>query len=364
MTIKVLVVDDSALMRKKLRAMLEDEDDFSVETARDGLDALEKVASFQPDVVTLDINMPQMDGITCLDTIMERQPLPVVMVSSLTREGAAITMKAIEHGAVGFVEKPGGTISRNIGLVRAELVDTIRAASRAHVRARRACANRRSSGRAQTRARRILTTTPPRRLTSLATIPGLILVGVSTGGPPTIEVLLSALPKNLRWPIVIAQHMPEHFTSVFARRLDSVCALDVIEVDRVMPLTPGAAYIARGGSDLEIRRRLDRLTAHPVPADPDHAYHPSVDRMVSSALSVMPASDLVGVLLTGMGRDGADAMARLHRDGGRTIAESEETAVVFGMPGALVETGHVSAVEPNHLVAQRLLQWTGGRKRL
>lgn len=357
MVTRLLVVDDSALMRKHLRSIFEEEVGYTVETARNGLDAIEKVVSFEPDVITLDINMPEMDGLTCLEKIMAIRPVPVVMVSSLTHEGAQVTIDALDLGAVGFVEKPGGTVSRNLGAIRSELVSTVRAASRARVRRGSGAGHRLKTVRTDAKARRTRPASQPAAGPSGGKIDGIVLVGVSTGGPPTVEEILRNLPAGLSWPIVIAQHMPVQFTGVFARRLDGLCPMPVVEAERAMPLEPGSVYIAKGGHDVEVDLRLGRLVVRPVEPHPDHAYHPSVDRLVASAMAALPAQQLVGVLLTGMGRDGADQMARLTDAGGRTIAESEETAVVFGMPAALIELGRVSAIEPSDRVARRLLSW-------
>ncbi len=349
MAITVLVVDDSALMRRYLRQMLEAEPDMRVITARDGRDALRQIEAHDPDVVTLDINMPVMDGLTCLAHIMSSFPRPVVMVSSLTEKGAVATFEALELGAVDYIPKPGGTVSLNIKEIGPELVAKVRAAARAKVReARRPMDRKPAAGRV---AR------PARRPAGRVEVPGLVLVGVSTGGPRTLEEILPRLPADFPWPVLVAQHMPASFTRVFARRLDGLCALRVAEVDRPVPVEPGRVYLGRGDADVVVGKRLGRLVALSLPEDPQYLWHPSVDRMVWSALEHLPAERMIGVQLTGMGHDGAEAMTELRRRGGRTVAESEDTAVVFGMPRELIERGGAEAVLPADRIAEQLVAW-------
>jgi two-component system chemotaxis response regulator CheB len=181
-----------------------------------------------------------------------------------------------------------------------------------------------------------------------------VLVGASTGGPPALEALLSPLPADFPWPIVVAQHMPASFTGPLARRLDALCALSVVEVTRSVPLAPGVAYIGKGDADVRIARRTAGLVAVPAPRQADYPWHPSADRLVRSAMQAAPARQLIGILMTGMGNDGALAMTRLRAEGGRTIAEAEETAVVWGMPGELVKAGGAEFILPVQRIAERL----------
>jgi two-component system chemotaxis response regulator CheB len=346
---KVLVVDDSALMRKLLGKIFATEADFEVQFARDGLEALAQLDAFRPDVVTLDIHMPRLDGLACLDRIMVEHPCPVVMVSSLTADGAETTLEALRLGAVDFVAKPAGAISLHIEELTAGLVAKVRAAAGAKIRSSARLKERvrhRMRGGAvavprPVRARRDTKETPAR-----AAGEGLVLVGTSTGGPPALEALLTGLPAGFPWPIVIAQHMPAGFTGALARRLDTLSKLGVVEVSHTVRLEPGVAYIGKGDADIVVARRPSGLVALPVRSDPDYPWHPSADRLVRSAMDQLPARQLIGVLMTGMGDDGAAAMAQLHAEGGRTIAEAEETAVVWGMPGELVEAGGADWIVP------------------
>ncbi len=229
--IKVLVVDDSALVRRLLGQVFAAEDDFEVEVARDGIEALDRLKAFQPDVITLDIHMPQMDGLACLDRIMIERPSPVVMVSTQTAEGAETTLEALRLGAVDFIAKPGGAVSLRIGELAPELVAKVRAAAGAKLRSslrltervRHRIGGAVAPARARTTAVAKSRSAPP----VAATGDGLVLVGTSTGGPPALEALLTALPGDFPWPILVAQHMPATFTGPLARRLDRICALTV-----------------------------------------------------------------------------------------------------------------------------------------
>ncbi len=353
--IKLLVVDDSALVRKLLGQAFAGEADFEVEFARDGLEALGKLASFQPDVITLDVHMPQMDGLACLDRIMVERPCPVVMVSSLTEEGAEATLEALRLGAVDFVPKPTGAVSLHMDRLAPELVAKVRAAAGARLKSSLRLKERvrHRMGEALLAPKRRPRTGPVAPVT-VASGDGLVLVGVSTGGPPALEALLTPLPADFPWPILVAQHMPATFTGPLARRLDGLCKIAVTEVQRPTVLAPGCAYIGRGDADLIVSRRAGQLVAMSAPARPGYPWHPSTDRLVRSAMDELAPGQLIGVLMTGMGDDGAAAMALLHAQGGRTIAEAEETAVVWGMPGELVKAGGADWVLPLPRIAERL----------
>ena len=357
--IKLLVVDDSALVRKLLGQVFAAEPDFEVQIARDGVEALDLLTSFAPDVITLDIHMPQMDGLACLDRIMVERPTPVVMVSSLTAEGAETTLEALRLGAVDFVAKPEGAVSLRIHEVAPDLVAKVRAAATARMSFSRRLTDRvrhRIGGAPVVRPRAT-------RRDKGAELPaavgdGLVVVGTSTGGPPALEALLTPLPADFPWPILVAQHMPATFTGPLAQRLDRICALTVVEVTRPILLEAGCVYVGRGDGDIIVTRRAGGLMAMAAPPLANYPWHPSVDRLVTSAMDHAPAAQIVGVLMTGMGNDGAQAMTRLREQGGRTIAEAEESAVVWGMPGELVKAGGASFVEPVADIAGRLQKLT------
>jgi two-component system, chemotaxis family, protein-glutamate methylesterase/glutaminase len=346
---KVLIVDDSALMRKCLREICESTGKFEIVTARNGRDALSQIDAHDPDVVTLDVNMPEMDGLTCLSEIMAKAPRPVVMVSSITSRGAQVTLEALEYGAVDFVEKPGGTVSLNIDSIAAMIVRKIEAAARAKPRL------------ARTTAQRVRRPAQPRPSVRPSTeregATGAVLVGVSTGGPRTLEDILPELPSDLPCPVVVAQHMPGAFTGSFAARLDRICDLHVVEVTGPMPLRNGHIYIGRGDADVIIDTRLGRTIVNSVAQDEQYLWHPSVERLVRTAMRTLNPERLVAVQLTGMGNDGAEAMTELRKAGGRTIAEHESTAIVNGMPAELIRLGGAQLVLPSTNIAKQLTCW-------
>ncbi len=351
--IKVLIVDDSALMRKHLVTLLESEGGFQVRVARNGVEALSQLNSFDPDVITLDINMPEMDGITCLSRIMVEKPKPVLMVSSLTEKGAEATLQALSLGAVDYVHKPDGTISLSIDRVQRELLAKIKGAATAKVRRTVGLRDRLIQDRSRVAQK------PDRSLLGAASGEfGIVLIGVSTGGPGTLEEILPALPADFPWAVLVAQHMPGSFTNVFAKRIDAICAMRVQEASHQMPIEAGNIYVAKGDADLVVLGRNTAWLATPVPSSQQHLWHPSVTRLVTSAMDAMPVNRLIGVLLTGMGDDGAAAMAELKRRGGRTIAQDEATSVVFGMPSELIRSGGADLVLPSGRIGRQLVAWT------
>ena len=357
---RLLVVDDSALMRKLLTEIFSSEMDFQVETASDGNQAIAKLHLFKPDVITLDVNMPGMDGLACLDRIMVERPTPVVMISSLTEEGATETLEALSLGAVDFAPKPSGPLSLEIDKVADQIIEKVQQAARTRISKVARLSERIRLGHAGPIDKK------PRRLPANKAMPQrigdcLVLVGTSTGGPPALDQLLTPLPKNFGWPILIAQHMPAAFTGPLARRLDKICRLRVQEGTKPLLLEAGCAYVGRGDADLIVARRTAGLFAISAPSNPEHHWHPSVDRLVDSAREHVPPEQLVGVLMTGMGSDGAIAMTRLRASGGATIAEDEESSVVWGMPGELVKRGGASLVVPTSEIASHLLSLVGTR---
>ena len=377
---KALVIEDSALMRRQIKRILSDAG-FEVSTARNGVEALEQVALVDPDVITLDINMPEMDGLTFLSRLMIERPKPVVMISSLTEKGALATFEALEMGAIDFVHKPDGTVSHNIARIETEIVDKVRAAMGSRLSRARGLRQRmraeREGGRPALRvppasvkpvftappAKPAFSAVPAKPAGASDALPSVVVIGVSTGGPGTLEEILTPLPADFPWAILVAQHMPAGFTGVFARRLDDACAITVREVAQPMPIEPGTVYIGRGDADFVVTRRGRQLMASAVPSSAEWFWHPSVNHLVYSAMKHLPPAQLIGVLLTGMGNDGAEAMTALHNAGGRTIAESEESAVVFGMPQELIKLGGAEVVLPAGQVAGRLVEWVSRASR-
>jgi two-component system, chemotaxis family, protein-glutamate methylesterase/glutaminase len=309
--------------------------------------------------------MPQMDGLTALSLMMTARPTPVVMVSSLTEEGALATLEALALGAVDFITKPGGTISLSIDDIEKQLLAKIRSALRSRPKSPSTASASSTSALRTTRpvapASKQAPKPAPVPVISNTSKPvkgrQLLLIGVSTGGPRTLEDILPNLPADFPAPVLVAQHMPANFTDAFAKRMDRLCQLRVREVNTPMPLECGHIYIGKGGTDLVVVERMGRLVGMPCPEAPEHPWHPSVDVMVESAMKCLPAPHITGVLLTGMGNDGATAMTRLKQQGGRTIAEAESTAVVFGMPHELIEQGGACLVLPSHDIARQIKGW-------
>ncbi len=355
--IKLLIVDDSALMRRQLNTIFQAEGDFEIRLARNGREAVEENLAFEPDVITLDINMPEMDGLTALSLLMAQRPVAVVMVSSLTEKGAMATLEAMNLGAVDYIPKPDGTISLSMVKIEAEVITKVRAAAHAKLRTSRGLAARLRSGvsaspksERQPAARTIV-----RRSSEQAD--ALVLIGVSTGGPRTLEDILPPLPADFPLPVLVAQHMPPSFTKPFAERMGGLCALAVSEVNRPTPVEPGNIYIGRGGADLLLARRNGQLIALVRPENPEFLWHPSVELLGRSALEHCDPARVIAVMLTGMGYDGADAFAELKKRGARTIAESAETAVVFGMPAELIDRGGATLTLPAERIAGQIQLW-------
>jgi two-component system chemotaxis response regulator CheB len=353
--IKLLIVDDSALMRRQLMALFQAEGDFDIRQARNGEEAVRENREFQPHVVTLDINMPEMDGLTALSLIMAERPVAVVMVSSLTEQGALATFEALNLGAVDYISKPGGTISLSIERVSAELVAKVRGAARARPRGKGSSAGAVVRRMREERAKAAATSSA--LAAAKGASDGVVVVGASTGGPRALEIVLSGLPADFPWPVLVAQHMPAAFTRAFADRLDQCCALSVVEEGSAVPIVPGRIYIGKGGADTLLANRAGRLTVLPAPENAQFLWHPSVELLGRSVLQHYDPSKTTAVLLTGMGHDGSDAFTEIKKRGGRTIAESEDSAVVYGMPAELVRKGGASLVLSAEKIAAQLTAW-------
>jgi two-component system chemotaxis response regulator CheB len=277
-------------------------------------------------------------------------------VSSLTEQGALATFEALNLGAVDYIAKPGGTISLSLGEIKDDLVRKVRAAARAKLRGKAPLASGLTQRLREERARTETRAAAPRRGVASD---GVVLIGVSTGGPRTLEDILPLLPADFPWPVLVAQHMPASFTKPFADRLNDRCAVRVVEASHPMPLEPGTVYVGKGGADMLIAKRAGALTVIAKPETREFLWHPSVELMGRSALEHCDPTRLVAVMLTGMGYDGADAFTEIKKRGGRTIAESEATSVVFGMPAELIERGGASVVLPCTRIAAQINTWVG-----
>lgn len=367
-TVRVLVVDDSALMRQMISRFLTEAGMAVVATARDGQDGLEKALALKPDVVTLDVQMPRMDGLEMLRRLMEVQPTPVVMVSSVTQHQTPAAVEALMLGAVDIVAKPGGAISLNLAEVRDELVTKVRGAARANVEkrvstgpalsekaAKSARPEERPAAGGMTRgvgkiADAGTTTVEPASAGAAAPGTAPVIIGSSTGGPAALSAVLADLPGDFPRPIVIVQHMPAGFTASLAARLDKLSPLSVGEAVNFHQPKPGEAWIAPGGVHL-VFDRYGRMRHSN--AAPHLGMRPAVDLTLESAVDVW-GGDVVAVILTGMGMDGARGARKLKRAGGKVLAQDERTSVVYGMPRAVAEMGLTDEILPLSGIAHAL----------
>ena len=320
---KVLIVDDSALIRKQLGELF-DNAGYDIGFAKNGLEAVEFANEVDFDCITMDINMPVMDGLTAVKEIMKTNPTPIIMVSSLTKDDAEITLEALEAGAIDYIPKPG-TISLNIEETKREILEKVKYACsipKNRLKIRKLAISKKKEVEKK-KAKPKLNEIPKK----------LILIGASTGGPGLIEEILTTLPADYPYPILVVQHMPESFTSKFASRINKNAELEVVEAKAGDLIVPGKAIIGKGGWHLHISKKASG--AYAVKLAPNTAkrfFVPSVDELFLSAAKVFDSKNIMAVLLTGIGDDGADGMVELRKKGAYTIAESEETATVYGMP--------------------------------
>ena len=347
--VRVLVVDDSALMRKLIPNILARDPMIDVVgTAMDGAFALKKIEELQPDVVTLDLEMPRMDGMETLRLIMRRAPLPVILVSTHSKEGAYATFKALALGAIDFVAKPKEASSGHLDAIASQLIEKIKVAKRA-AGTRLSSQSLQESPKAVKKSARVAALAPNR----------IIAIGVSTGGPNALQFVLSQIPADFAGSLLIVQHMPEGFTEMFARRLDECCALEVQEAKSGDLLLAGRALICPGNRHMMVRRMPRGDMA--VLSDSPHVngHRPSVDVLFHSlAQEFGPMA--VGVLMTGMGEDGAEGLGAIKAAGGPTVAQSEETCVVPGMPRAAIVKGYANRIIPLDSIGAHLVTQYGG----
>lgn len=333
--IRVLVIDDSALMRQMLTAVLsEDPQIHVVDTAADPLIAREKIKKHNPDVLTLDVEMPRMNGIDFLSRLMSLRPTPVVMISSLTASGADTALKALDIGAVDVVGKPSGFMSDGMAALGEEIRAKVRAAAASRVGGPRVVA-------------------PMRHTRQHFTGDRIIAIGASTGGIPALTAILSALPATMP-PIVVVQHMPATFTPRFSERLDAACAPKVFEGRDDQPLKPGEVYIAPGGRMMRVRSAGAGLRLAIRDEARFGGFCPSVDILFGSVAETC-GDRAIGVILTGMGRDGAEGLLKLRQCGAATLGQDEASCVVYGMPRAAAELGAVERQLPPDRIARALV---------
>ena len=350
--IRVLVVDDSAFMRTALSRMIGCDAELSViGTAASGTEALQKVGALDPDVVTLDMEMPGLDGLATLRRIMEQFPRPVLMVSSVTLKDAEATFQALEAGAFDYVPKHLSSTSLNILHIREDLIRKIKAAAESRVSRDRLNVPRKGPHSVTLRAS-----------AASDTIPAVVAIAVSTGGPKALQEILPSLPEDLPVPIIVVQHMPPGFTAPFANRLNTLCVATVREASHGENVRPGVVYIAPAGFQLTIERFNHSRIAICLSDKPEKQLHiPSADVMMQSVASSF-GSLAMGIVMTGMGSDGAQGMNAIHQEGGFTLGQDELTCAVYGMPRVCAEMGILNRVVPLSRIPYEIMQATRYRK--
>ena len=346
--IRVLVVDDSALMRRLIPQLIESDSELHVvATAMDGAFALKKIEEHRPDVITLDLEMPRMDGIETLRQIMRVHPVPVVVVSAHTRQGAATTFKALHMGAFDFIAKPRDVLAEGMQEIAGDLIQKIKAAASSQLR-RRTLASAAGSSR------------KPKRAAASTLVPAkkVIVIGISTGGPNSLEYMLGQFPAEFPAAIVVVQHMPAGFTEPFARRLNESCALEVKEAQSGDILAAGRVLICPGDRHIKVRRMP---LGNVVVLSSDgrvNGHRPSVDVLFHSTAAEFGAN-AVGVLMTGMGEDGAEGLGAMKASGAYTLAQDEASSIVFGMPRAAIERGYAQRIVALEDMANTLIAHCG-----
>ncbi len=330
--IDVLIVEDSAFMRKVLSEILNSDPEINVvDTACNGLEGINKAMLLKPDVITMDIEMPRIDGIEAVKLIMKNCPTPIIMISAYTKKGAQKTIETLLAGAVDFVEKPGGPISLNIREVKEEIIKKVKIASKANL----------------TVAKKNKKINPSKQKLH----DSLVIIAASTGGPKIITSILKKIPKDFPAPIVVVQHMPETFTKVFAKRLNEQSFILIMEGKDGTSLRKGRAFIAPGNFHLVFSNdRKIRLNKKPAL----HGVRPSADITMNSASENFDGN-LIGVVLTGMGKDGSIGVRNIRKRGGFVIAQDKDTSIVYGMPKAAIESGCVDIILPFDKIAAKLI---------
>ncbi|MCP4218363.1 MAG: chemotaxis-specific protein-glutamate methyltransferase CheB [bacterium] len=343
--INVLICDDSTLLRVTLKQVIESDPKLKVvDMARNGKQALELAEKLRPDVITMDVHMPVMDGISALKEIVHRQLAPVIMISSAAAKDAGVTVSAMENGAVDFISKPdGGGALRDYA---ADIIQKIKHAAASNIY--------RKIKKSHTKTDHVVYT---------PVAPGavdfkVVVLGLSTGGPKSIYNVLPKLPADLNAAVIIVQHMPAAFITPYAQHINSKTAMPCHETEAGMALEPGNIYVAKGGYHLMPRKKINGKFSIRQTAVPKHLFMPSVDIVMGSVLKVF-GNQTIGVLMTGMGRDGAEGMLKITEVGGVTIAESKETAIVFGMPNEAILRGGAKHVVPNYLIANEIIKAVG-----
>lgn len=370
--IKILVVDDSAFMRKIIKDIIDSQRDMTVVgTARDGVDAIEKIKSLRPNLVTLDVEMPNMNGLEALKVIMKKTPAKVIMVSSLTAENAETTMECLALGAVDFIQKPSGSISLDFDKVKSNLLEKIRSAANINVDRllpkpvpRKLSApnikEREDSSSIDTVSKDKVQSVKRPNPVAISSSNKLLLIASSTGGPRSLENVIPLLPKSIGCPGIVVQHMPPGFTKSLADRLNRSSALTVVEAKDGDRLEKDTIYIAPGNYHLGLERFGREIRLYLDSSERINGVRPAADFTFKSAEGLY-GSNIVSVVLTGMGKDGAEGVHIIKKKGGSTVVESPESCVVYGMPKAVVENGDADFILENTSIADKIVELLGGR---
>ena len=378
--VRVIVVDDSAFMRKAISDMIESCADFEVIAKfRDGRELVEKVDKFNPDLITLDVHMRDLDGLATLKELKKMgKNYPIIMLSSATTEGSELTLECLDNGAITFITKPSGSISLDIDKVKERLIDeikgitsNIRVNKSSNIHMRQITSNKELEIENKIKDRRVNAQLSQRKEINNSEKPSpminnkvipknkkidAVVIGASTGGPKALQQVLTKLPANLNVPVFVVQHMPEGFTKVFAERLNKVCNLNVTEAEDGMSINRNTIYIAKGGSHMIIDSSI-RVSLNKEPSI--WGVRPAVDKLFESASKVY-GGNLLSVVLTGMGKDGAEGSKRIKDCGGITISEDKSTCTIYGMPKAAYETGKIDLVLPLDQICNKITEIVKG----
>ena len=353
MKTRVLIIDDSAFMRRVLRQMLETDPDIQVlGAARDGAEGVEMAMQLKPDVITMDLEMPRMDGLEATERIMELMPTPIIMVSSLTKEGAKSTFSALDKGAADYISKNLVTSALDLMKIQDELIGKIKALAR---KKGQFLSLRPQAAPVHAAAAPIQAPPPlPRRGYSSLKV-AFVTIGASTGGPRAVQAILSNLPSGMEVGILVSIHMPKAFTGAFAERLNELSKLDVKEAENGETIKPGQVFVCPGGLQTRVKRRNMRDFFFGIDDEPKEAlYRPCIDLSMTSVAESYPGRSL-GVILTGMGHDGREGMRLIREKGGKTLAQNEESCTVYGMPKAIIDAGLADKIVPLDLIAAEIV---------
>lgn len=357
--IKVLVVDDSSFMRKIISDIINSDPELEViETARNGKEAIEKITIHKPDVITMDVEMPVLDGLSALEEIMKNNPTPVIMLSTLTKEGADATMRALELGAVDFITKPSSIFKVNTEDMRLELIAQLKMASKVIMKKKFAKPiGEINKGKTETKKRDI---EPKSRILKSGSKGRhkIIAIGTSTGGPKALQYVIPKLPADLNASVLIVQHMPPGFTKSLAERMDSMSQVKVKEAEDLDELEVGCVYIAPGNYHMRLKKENNKFIIRLGDDGAVTGHKPSVDAMMDS-IAELKIDNVIGVIMTGMGSDGAKGLNNLKRNNNYVIAQDEETCVVFGMPGSTIKLGAVDKIVSLEEISNEIIKAMG-----